>query len=153
MKAQGPNTQCMHYRHVHDMSSWSLVTNNEYTQPIWCIFCLPSLAGIRTRDLELQSKSHDKLDRSAIVLLTMPQNLKSTFKVKQAFDKKVPVFQLKRWYSWLNNRKYLNFLLHCDFSLRERNNLNKRSVQKKTLTRSVLITLCTSHLNFFYRQI
>ena len=84
---------------------------------------------------------------------TTPQNLKSTFKVKQAFDKKVPAFQLKGWYSWLNNRKYLNFLLHCDFSLRERNNLNKRSVQKKTLTRSVLITLCTSHLNFFYRQI
>ena len=23
---QGPNAQCMHYRHVHEMSSWSLIT-------------------------------------------------------------------------------------------------------------------------------
>ena len=26
MRAQGPNAQCIHYRHVYDMSSWSLIT-------------------------------------------------------------------------------------------------------------------------------
>ena len=58
MRAQGPNAQCMHYRNVHDMSSWSLVTNILKRYGVYLKQSLiGSRAGIQTADLSVHNSS------------------------------------------------------------------------------------------------
>ena len=64
MRAQGPNAQCMHYRHVHDMSCGYLLPLVEADNTASTQF-----DGIQTRDPDTDLKCFDDLDRSAMIPL------------------------------------------------------------------------------------
>ena len=84
MRALGPNTQCIHYRHVYDMSWWVIITtcwSRQYGFNLENTFSWDP-GGDWTWDLSISSRPLCHLSyRALLIILTSKQRAKHQFAV------------------------------------------------------------------------